>query len=108
MLKRKFRLGAKKLSFSNSLNSHFFTIKIVLNSKDYNRFSFVVSKKIDKNAVERNRIKRIFHNCIQELYPEIKTGFDMLFLVRSTVKELAKEKIYEEIKESLKKGQYLK
>lgn len=46
------------------------------------RFGLVISNKIEKSAVRRNKIKRLIRQAIQELLPEIKPGFDVVVLVK--------------------------
>jgi len=57
------------------------------------RFGFVISKKIDKRAVVRNRIKRLLRQVVRERLEKIPNGFDVVFVVRPSIVG----KIYEEI-----------
>lgn len=52
------------------------------NSLPFSRFGFVISKKIDKSAVIRNRTKRVMRSCIEEMLPKIENGYDMLFILQ--------------------------
>jgi len=83
MLKREFRIP-KGVKFNNSrlFSSPLFTIKVRENGFSFNRFTVVVSKRIDKKAVVRNRIKRLISSCIGELYSVLKQGYDMLVVVK--------------------------
>lgn len=83
MLKRKYRLTAKsKKTFSRSLHSYLFTLRIGKNGLTHNRYGVVVSKKIDKRAVARNNMKRKIRGCIEEMEGSLKKGLDMLFIVK--------------------------
>lgn len=109
MLKRKYRLNFKtKPKFTKSINSPFFTLKIAQNQFSYNRYGFVISKKIDKRAVVRNKIKRIFHNCTGSFLGEIKTGYDMVFLIKRGVFNIPKDRFCLLIKEIFAKEGFLK
>ena len=88
------------------LKSSLFDLKVGENGKDLNRFAFVVSKKIDKRATTRNRIKRKFRSCIENNFENIEKGYDFLFIIRKNILEenycesiialLKKEKLYNE------------
>ncbi len=49
------------------------------------RFGFVISKKIDKRAVVRNRIKRLLREAVRERLEKIPDGFDATFVVRPNI-----------------------
>ena len=57
------------------------------------RFGFVISKKIDKRAVVRNRIKRLLREAVRNKLEKIPGGFDIVFVVRPKIVG----KSYEEI-----------
>lgn len=44
------------------------------------RFGFVVSTRVSKKAVERNKAKRRLREVVRKSLGEIKTGYDVLFL----------------------------
>lgn len=99
MLKKKYRLGRPAI-FKNShiINSQFFTLRVVKNNLLYNRYGFVVSKKIDKRAVVRNKIKRKILSCLYELNSKAKTGFDFLFIVNKEITDKKTSEIFQEVK----------
>lgn len=109
MLKRKYRLSAKtRVEKSRSLENPFFTLRIAENNLSYNRFRFVVSKKVDKRAVVRNKIRRKFNECIRSLWEEIKTGFDLIFYIKKSISEEEEKNLSMIIKETFIKNQLLK
>lgn len=67
------------------------------NDLSYNRFGFVISKKIDKRAVVRNRAKRLVRSCVEELFEKLSTGYDMLFIILKNISDQKREMIYNEI-----------
>lgn len=109
MFKRKFRLNAKlRLKNSKSYTSPFFTLRIAENGFLYNRYGFVVSKRIDKRAVVRNKIKRQLRSIIEKMQEEIKEGNDILFIIKKNILTESKELIFLTIKNLLKTNNYLK
>ena len=83
MLKKRNRLSkpfAKKnaLNFSSSL----FNIKIYDNSEEISRFAFVVSKKISKSAVLRNKTKRVLAKAAEETLEKIKETKDVVIIAK--------------------------
>ena len=73
-----------------------------------NRFGVVVSKKVDKRAVIRNKIKRIFRSSLGDLNKNMSSGHDILFIVRLGIINKTKEEIYILIKEALEKAGFMK
>ena len=89
MLSSLFRFhGPNSLRFAyrngQTVHSHILKIKFVPNPKlKSSRFAIVVSKKVHKSAVGRNRIRRRFFEAIREQLPDIKPGMDVVLIVVS-------------------------
>lgn len=49
------------------------------------RFGMIVSNKIHRKAVKRNRIRRLLSEAIQLSLPQVKPGFDGVFLVKKKI-----------------------
>jgi len=47
------------------------------------RFGFIVSKKISRLAVKRNRVKRLFREAVTKIIKDVKAENDYLFLVNT-------------------------
>jgi len=47
------------------------------------RFGFVVTRKIDRRAVVRNRISRLMREAIRKNLDNIKKGYDVVLVARS-------------------------
>lgn len=109
MLDKKHRLP-KFINFvsAGALSCRQFLIRVKNNNLNVSRFAVVVSKKIDKRAVGRNKIKRQVRNCIEKLLPNIKEGKDVLIIARADVREKTEEEILLIIKESFEKAKLLK
>jgi ribonuclease P protein component len=71
--------------------------KIVKNNLNKNRYGIVVSLEIDKRATVRNQIRRRIKEVARLNDQNLKQGFDLMFLVRESVKDLK----YKEIEEKL-------
>ncbi|MBU2632256.1 ribonuclease P protein component [Patescibacteria group bacterium] len=108
MLAKKFRLP-KETRFDNfSFSQPFFFLKIAKNKEKNSRFGVIVSKKVDKRAVVRNRLRRAFINCIDSQIIEIKTGYDTLFIVRKKSLEKESMELCASIRGSFLKNNLLK
>lgn len=53
------------------------------NSRNKQRYAVVVSKKILKSAVGRNRIRRRSYEAIRALLPNIQKPVDCIFIINS-------------------------
>ena len=67
------------------------------------RFGFVVSKKVSKRAVERNRAKRVLREIVRKNISSVKAGFDCIFLVKKAFLGMKSSEVEVEVKEALKK-----
>ena len=86
MLAREYRLPATtKLTRANYAKTELFAVKYASNGLAISRFAFVVRKSVDKRAVVRNRIRRVFRSCIEEIQKDIVAGYDMLFFLEKGI-----------------------
>ncbi len=86
----------------------FFVVYIRENGLSISRFSIVVSLKISKKAVERNRIKRRIRAFLHTTIPTIKKGSDVIIRVNSSVVALLPYRDVErELIQVLKKAQLI-
>lgn len=109
MLKRKYRLPARvKLTHSSSYKSQTFRVMITKNKLTFSRFGFVISKKIDKRSVVRNRTKRTIRSAIEEMRQIIIVGYDMLFILQKNAVDQKREAFRNEIENLLIEKQLIK
>lgn len=91
MLKKRFKLKTSEFKevFNLGKTSHspIFVLKSMNNLIEYPRFAVVVSKKISKKAVERNKIRRRFFHAIEELLPLFKNK-DYIFILNSSCSDI--------------------
>lgn len=102
MLSKENRLRKRK-DFDNIFKNgkaktgRFIFLKFLKNGLNVSRFGFIVSLKIAKKAVVRNKIKRRLRQVIKNNINKIKPGFDMVI----TAKPEIVNKNYQEIKNEL-------
>ena len=56
-------------------------IKLAKNDLTITRFGIIVSAKVSKKAVARNRVKRQLREIVQQELPKLKNGYDAAFIV---------------------------
>ncbi len=109
MLKKKYRLLREtKFDNKNIFTSPFFVLRIAKNEKSLSRFGFVVSKKTDKRAVVRNRVKRQIRHNIEENLDKINPGYDILFVLKKQMTNKTTEEINGIAMDALRKLKLLK
>lgn len=69
---------------------------------DPSRFGFVVSTKIAKDAVDRNRIKRVMSEAVRISSIDLEPGYDVVFLAKTTITRVSTSEIMKEVKLALK------
>lgn len=88
-----FRKGVPKLLFT----SQFLVIRYQKHEDSVLRCSVVVGKKVDKRAVARNKIKRLFVSHIKELLDDTMP-YELVIYARKGAGELTSEQVVEELK----------
>lgn len=71
---------------------------------DNSRFGFIISTRISKKAVTRNKIKRILSDFIRINLSLIKNGLDVVFLLKPLAVKLNREQIEKETNEIIIKN----
>ena len=72
------------------------------------KYGFIVSTKVSKLAVQRNRIKRALSEAARFLTGDVKTGFDVVFLAKPVGIKMSTDVIMREVREALIKANLLK
>lgn len=108
MLKKINRIGSRKefLEIKNKgvMNySPIFGWLILEKDDDLKKIGFVISKKISKRAVDRNKIKRRLAESIKKYLNDFNKGTRIVFLVKKEILNKNIKEIEEEIKKCLKK-----
>ncbi|OGM56209.1 ribonuclease P protein component [Candidatus Woesebacteria bacterium RIFCSPHIGHO2_12_FULL_46_16] len=68
------------------------------------RFGFIVSTKISKEAVQRNRIKRALSEAVRYEMAYLKPGHDAVFLAKGVSTKKSTDALMHEVKEALGKA----
>lgn len=79
--------GSLRYVYKNgqALRSHLITIKYTDNPKrKHSRFAVVVSKKVHKSAVGRNRMRRRLYEIIRHELPDFGSNYDVVMMVFSS------------------------
>ena len=103
MLKKINRIGQKKefLEVKNKgkmLNSPLFGAIFLIGETEDIKFGFVISKKISKRAVDRNKIKRRLMEVLGRNVEKFDEGKRIVFLAKKEVLEIKPKEIEVELK----------
>ena len=110
MLKKENRL-TKKNDFERvykkgrGLKADSLFLKILENDKNFVRIGIVVSKKVSKKAVQRNKIKRRIREVLRKI--DFKPGFDIILVAYPNIKDKKFDQIEEEVNYLFKKTKCL-
>jgi ribonuclease P protein component len=63
----------------------------------------VISKKVDKRAVVRNRCRRRVSESLRLELPKLATGFDILITIKTDIRELSAVNLKQEISQLITK-----
>ena len=66
------------------------------------RFGFIVSTKVSKEAVQRNRIKRALSEAVRFMTSDIKSGYDVVFLAKQRAARSSTDVLMNEVREAIK------
>jgi ribonuclease P protein component len=69
------------------------------NQLPHSRFAVLVSKKLDKRAVIRNKNRRILTAIFQALEQYIAPGLDILLIPHTDISETSHQDLYKELRE---------
>jgi ribonuclease P protein component len=102
VLKKINRIGRKKefLEIKNKgrmINSPLFGAATLVDESKEIKFGFVISKKISKRAVDRNKIKRRMGEILVKKIEKFKPGTKIVFLAKKSLLGAKIEEIEEEV-----------
>lgn len=80
-----------------------FYIKTKNNTLDNSRFGIIVSSKVSKKAVERNRLKRIIREIIKENLKDIKNKQDIVIILNNSIVNKKREDIFNDFLEGFQR-----
>ncbi|MDO9399288.1 MAG: ribonuclease P protein component [bacterium] len=81
-------------------------LKVLANELGQNRLGVIISRKVSKKAVERNKFKRRVKEVFRLQADKTITGYDILVIALSGAKKNALRRIpsYQEIKKEIEQG----
>jgi ribonuclease P protein component len=86
MLPKKNRVGTKAVEkifkTGKSFHSPLFTFKFFNNIQNEKKISFIVSKNIVKDAVKRNRLRRLGYSVLQNFLTDFPAGIVGVFVFK--------------------------
>lgn len=102
VLPKKYRLTKKKdfekvFKCGYFFSEKFLSVKVAKNGLSLSRFGFIVSLKVSKKAVTRNKIKRQLREVIKLHLKDAKMGFDIVVMAKPEITG----KKYQEIEQAL-------
>ena len=82
-------------------------VTYVMKNKNNNlRFGITTGKKVGK-AVKRSRARRVIRAAYYELYPDIKQGYDFVFVARGKTPYVKSQTVLDAMKKQLKAANVL-
>ena len=99
--KKEFQAVLKEGTFIKGV---FFFLKYRPNNMQVSRVGFIVSKKSIKSAAGRNKVKRRLRHIIKEDIKNIKTGYDLIFLIKKQAKEAKFADLENDVIQIIKRG----
>lgn len=101
-LPKKFRLKKQKdfdkvKHQGQTFHTPLFAVSVLTEQSEGPKFSFVVSKKIYKKAVKRNKIRRWLSEAVRVMVPHLRQDIYAIFFVKKQIKTVNYQKIKNEI-----------
>lgn len=86
----------ERYSFKNgipkrSIVTPFFSLRFDTKNTEGLRLGVVVGKRVDKHAVARNKLKRIFSKAVLKAFRDEKIVGSYVFYLKSSLKEIAED-----------------
>ena len=92
----------------STVHARSFSIKHAQNSLGHPRVGIVVSTKVSKKAVVRNRLRRRFYAQMRELLARLDGGVDIVIMVRHQAIDQDSAQIGHDLEKALNRANLLK
>lgn len=88
MLAKKFRLPIQQFTqkISRTLKGRYFLVKVFRPERPFSRFGIIISSKVSKKAVDRNRLKRQFFNFIRIRQDQLPVADYLIIALPASIK----------------------
>ena len=83
-----------------SRGSRFAVILYRRNGLKFTRTAFVASKKVG-NSVQRNRSRRLMRAAYRAVEPNVKSGYDIIFVARAAINGCREPEVQRQLKKTL-------
>jgi ribonuclease P protein component len=83
-----------------SRGGRFAVILYKRNGLKFTRTAFVASKKVG-NSVNRNRSRRLMRAAYRAIEPNVKSGYDIIFVARAAITECREPEVEKQLRKSL-------
>ena len=109
MLKKQFRLTKRKdfdrlfQAGSYKYYGNKLAVRLIANGLSYNRFGFMISRRLCRLAVGRNLIRRRLAALIRQDYPKLQSGYDVVVLLLIKQPAIKLTDLQEELTEAWKR-----
>ncbi len=112
MLPKENRLKKKKdfervIKKGKFFRDDFLVLKKIKNDLPLTRVGFIVSQKVSKKAVLRNKVKRKLREVVRASLGKIKSGYDVIFFTRKGIEEKEFAELKNSVEGLLKKARLL-
>ena len=97
---RKQRDFSRVYKQGKSKGSRFAVILYRRNGLKFTRTAFVSSKKVG-NSVERNRSRRLMRAAYKAIEPNVKSGYDIIFVARAAINGCKEPEVEKQLRKSL-------
>lgn len=94
-------------SLGESFSSSHFKLVFLVQSEESLKFGFIVSKKLSKKAVLRNRVKRLMRESVRPLIDKIKGSYSIVLIARTGAEKLSLDEYKSEIVGLFKKAKLI-
>lgn len=113
MLPKEHRLKRKKdfervLKKGKLLVKDFLILKTVKNNLKTTRVGLVVSQKVSKKAVLRNKVKRKIREAVRDNLKKIKLGYDLIFFAKKAIERKSLSEIKKEVEDLIAQAKLFK
>ncbi len=104
MLAKKYKLPIQDFLSKKPVHtkhSAFFVLKKFMTSLSYSRFGIIISAKIFKKAVDRNKTRRFLFDFLSSRQQQLPTG-DYLFILKNSYKDQLRTEVLIDLEKLLK------